>query len=167
MPTFILCNPNAMFYQHMVNHPHAYYLRFFLNKDINVMLWNYRGYGLSHGEPNPYIIKHDCEVLLLYMKNEMKLTGKIGIYGRSLGGIPTTHMADKVDMIIADRTFSNFEILANRKFYSSLSKYLFKIGTCNWRSLNVQNLISKGVGSCYKVIMTEKMDEIVEVHSSL
>jgi len=28
-PTFILCNPNAMFYQHMINYPHAYYLRFF------------------------------------------------------------------------------------------------------------------------------------------
>ena len=28
--TFILCNPNAMFYQHMINFPHAFYLRFFL-----------------------------------------------------------------------------------------------------------------------------------------
>ena len=27
--TFIICNPNAMFYQHMINYPHAYYLRFF------------------------------------------------------------------------------------------------------------------------------------------
>ena len=44
-PTFLLCNPNAMFYQYMVNQPHAYYLRFFLNKNINVMVWNYRGYG--------------------------------------------------------------------------------------------------------------------------
>ena len=30
--TFILCNPNAMSYQHMINYPHAYYLKFFLNK---------------------------------------------------------------------------------------------------------------------------------------
>lgn len=28
--TFILCNPNAMFYQHMINFPHAFYLRWFL-----------------------------------------------------------------------------------------------------------------------------------------
>ena len=47
LPTFILCNPNAMFYQHMINFPHAYYLRFFLQKNINVMIWNYRGYGRS------------------------------------------------------------------------------------------------------------------------
>jgi hypothetical protein len=43
--TFILCNPNAMYYQHMINFPHAFYLRYFLQKGINVMVWNYRGYG--------------------------------------------------------------------------------------------------------------------------
>ena len=42
----------------------------------------------------------------------MGLRGKVGVYGRSLGGISTTHMADKVDMIIADRTFSNFMALS-------------------------------------------------------
>jgi len=51
----------------------------------------------------------------------MGLKGKIGVYGRSLGGIVTTHLADKVDMIIADRTLSNFKILANRKFFSNMA----------------------------------------------
>lgn len=32
MDTFILCNPNAMSYQQMINYPHAYYLKYFLNK---------------------------------------------------------------------------------------------------------------------------------------
>lgn len=97
----------------------------------------------------------------------MNLKGKIGVYGRSLGGVVTTHLADKVDMIYADRTFANFETLADRKFYSVMSKRLFKVGTCNWKANNVKNFIDKGVGSCYKVVMTEKIDEIVEVHSSL
>lgn len=30
--TIMICNPNAMSYQHMINYPHAYYLKFFLNK---------------------------------------------------------------------------------------------------------------------------------------
>ena len=30
--TMILCNPNAMAYQNMINYPHAYYLKFFRNK---------------------------------------------------------------------------------------------------------------------------------------
>ena len=97
----------------------------------------------------------------------MNLKGKFGIYGRSLGGIATTHLADRVDMIIADRTFADFDVLANRKFYSSLSKYLFRVGTCGWKACNATNLIDKGINSCYKVMMTEKNDEIVDVHSSL
>jgi pimeloyl-ACP methyl ester carboxylesterase len=83
-----------MFYQYMVNHPHAFYLRFFLNKNINVMIWNYRGYGLSHGSPDPYLIRRDSEVLLNYMKTKMNLKGKVGVYGRSLGGVVTAHLAD-------------------------------------------------------------------------
>jgi len=43
----------------------------------------------------------------------MGLKGKIGVYGRSLGGVPTSHMCDQVDMVIADRTFCNFDTLAN------------------------------------------------------
>lgn len=116
LPTFIFCNPNAMYYQHMVNHPHAFYLRFFLNKNMNVCVWNYRGYGLSEsgggGGANPYNLRSDAEAVLRYLREELKLTGKVGVYGRSLGGIPTTHLADKVDMIFADRTFANFSVLA-------------------------------------------------------
>ena len=167
MPTILVCNPNAMYYQHMVNHPHAFYLRFFLNRNINVMLWNYRGYGLSNGTPDPYNVKTDSEVILQFMKDTMKLKGKFGAYGRSLGGLATTHLADKLNLIIADRTFYDFDILADRKFYSLYSKHLFRLGTCKWRSINHSNIIHKGTDSCYKVIMIEKNDEIVEVHSSL
>ena len=120
----------------MVNQPHAFYLRFFLNKNINIMAWNYRGYGLSSGSPNPSNIKSDADFLLKYMKEEMGLRGKIGVYGRSLGGIVTTHLADKVDMIIADRTLYDFEMVALRKFYSNVAPYLFKIGSCGWTISN-------------------------------
>jgi len=39
------------------------------------------------------------------------------VYGRSLGGISTTHLAKFVDMIIVDRSFSNLYDVANRKFF--------------------------------------------------
>ena len=97
----------------------------------------------------------------------MGLRGKIGIYGRSLGGIPTTHMADKVNMIIADRTFSNFESLSTRKFYSSIAEYLWKVGSCGWSASSDWNIINKGVENCYKLIVIDKFDELVDVESSL
>lgn len=67
-------------------------------------------------------------------------------------------------MVLADRTFCNFEILANRKFYSPFAKYLFKVGSWGWSLNNDFNLLNKGGnGTCYKVLMTEKNDEVVEI----
>jgi alpha/beta superfamily hydrolase len=48
-PTFIVCSSNAMFYQQMVLASHSFYLKFFLDRGINVFTWNYRGYGRSKG----------------------------------------------------------------------------------------------------------------------
>ena len=157
----------------MVNQPHAYYLRFFLNKNINVMIWNYRGYGLSKGYPTPINIRKDGETILKYIREELEIKGRIGVYGRSLGGVVTTHLMDKVDFVFVDRTFSNFEVLSNRKFYSTIARYLFRFGSGGWTLDNDTTTIHKGANPtelskhCYKVLMTEKEDEVVEVHSSL
>lgn len=165
LPTFILCNPNAMFYQYMVNQPHAYYLRFFLNKNINVMVWNYRGYGLTKGDPTPTNIRQDGSVIVKYLRETLGLSGKLGVYGRSLGGVVTTHLAEHADLIFADRTFSNFEVLSTRKFFSKMAKALFKMASGGWVINNDDNLAQRT--SCYKVLMTERADEVIEVHSSL
>ena len=153
LPTFILCNPNAMHYQHMINYPHAYYLRFFLQKNINVMCWNYRGYARSKGKlccnstPNPDNIREDAEQVLTFCKREMGLRGKIGVYGRSLGGIATTHLAEFVDMVIVDRSFSDLYKVAFHKFHGVLATTLFKLGTLGWDSHNDIRLISRGIDS--------------------
>ena len=69
-------------------------------------------------------------------------------------------------MIIADRTFSNFKILAQRKFYHSISDILFKCGSFGWQANNDWNITFRS-STCYKVIITEKNDEVVDLHSSL
>jgi len=50
------------------------------------------------------------------MRNKLGLRGKIGIYGRSLGGIATTHLCKYTDMVIVDRSLSNFEDVIDSKF---------------------------------------------------
>ena len=155
LPTFILCNPNAMFYQHMINYPHAYYLRFFLQKNINVMCWNYRGYARSKGGccgcfktmPDPDNIREDAEAILRYCRKDLGLRGKIGVYGRSLGGIATTHLSHYVDMAIVDRSFSNLYEVAYHKFYGYLAVLLFKLGTGNWDSNNDIRFYERGIQS--------------------
>lgn len=70
-------------------------------------------------------------------------------------------------MIYADRTFSNFESVSERKFYSKVANHLFKVSTWGWMVSNDANFINKGINSCYKVIMIDKNDEIIDSHSSL
>jgi hypothetical protein len=85
----------------------------------------------------------------------MRLYGKIGVYGRSLGGIVTTYLSSEVDMIIADRTFGNFNDIAHRKFYNKLSPSLFKIGSCGWQVNNDWNIVKE------RVINYENSDNMI------
>ena len=131
--TFILCNPNAMSYQHMINYPHAFYLKYFLGKQINCLVWNYRGYGRTKGKPDPLVMAHDSQQILDFLKNKIGVKGKIGVYGRSLGCIPATHLQDQVDMIIADRGFCDLWTLTEKKFYGEIAKSVVKYGTLGWQ----------------------------------
>ena len=88
-----MCNPNALFYHHMVNPPNSFYLNYFLKKGVNVMAWNYRGYGNSTGCADIPNILEDGEAVLKFVVEELKIEGKIGVYGRSLGGVVATHLA--------------------------------------------------------------------------
>ena len=132
-PTIIICNPNALFYHHMVNSPNSYWLSLFLKKGINVMGWNYRGYGHTKGTCTPYNIKSDGESILNFLLSELQVKGKIGMYGRSLGGCVATHVAakypDKISLLIADRTFGNLKDVSTRKFTGKGTAYLYDLVT--------------------------------------
>jgi pimeloyl-ACP methyl ester carboxylesterase len=156
----------------MVTSPNSYWLSFFLKRGINVMCWNYRDYGLSQnkvfGSINPYNCKLDAEKVLDFVVNKMKLKGKIGVYGRSLGGIASTHLANKypqyVKALIADRTFCELDLLAERRVLGRCTKFLFKLISFNWRALNDRNFIE---AKCYKIVTCDPQDDVVENMSSL
>ena len=83
----------------MVTSPNAYWLNFFLKRDINVLCWNYRGYGESSQgfmeTLSPYKCKRDAEYVMALLVNKLRLKGKIGVYGRSIGGVTACHLAHK------------------------------------------------------------------------
>lgn len=116
----------------MVHASHNYYLKIFLDRGINVFAWNYRGYGRSTGTPNPDILKTDIEHVLKYVRTDLGCSGKIGVYGRSLGGIPTSHISNQVNLAIVDRSFGNFNDMAKLKFRSRAAEWFFKFGSCGW-----------------------------------
>lgn len=137
----------------MINYPHAYYLRFFLQKNINVVVWNYRGYGRSkvikgcYNEPSPTNIVQDSEAVFKYCRNVLGLRGKIGVYGRSMGGVGASHLTEFADMVIIDRTFSNLYDFAGFRYYGEIARLIFKISTCGWRTRNDIDFITRGLSS--------------------
>lgn len=153
----------------MINYPHAYYLKYFLTKQINCFIWNYKGYGRTSGKPDPREFSTDAEQILNYLRLVIGVRGKIGVYGRSLGCIPAAHISKHVDMIIADRGFCDLWTLADKKFYSDVSIPLIKYGTGGWQAQNAFNILKtpNKKDGCYKVVMCDKSDEIIDLHCSL
>lgn len=177
-----------MSYQNMINYPHAFYLKYFLNKQMNVLVWNYRGYGRSPGDPEPKNLLADSEQVLHFLKYRIGVTGKIGVYGRSIGATAACHLSPYVDMVIADRGFSDLYSLASSKFSGPIAKEVYKLATCGWQvdnsfsycfstivrsRIKSKNKITelsprkKKRAFCYKIVMQDKSDEIIPATSSL
>jgi pimeloyl-ACP methyl ester carboxylesterase len=98
----------------MVTAQNAYWLNFFLKREINVVIWNYRGYGEStlglFDFYNPSKAKRDAERVLAHSISYFQLEGKMGLYGRSIGGIVATHLGakycDLIEVMMIDRSLS-------------------------------------------------------------
>ena len=118
----------------MVIAPNAYWLNFFLKRDINVICWNYRGYGEStigfFDYLSPSKAKLDAERVMAESIEKLKLQGKMGIYGRSIGGIAATHLASKykdlVELLLIDRSLNELQGVAESKLRGSATTAMFK-----------------------------------------
>ena len=90
----------------------------------------------------------------------MGLRGKIGVYGRSLGGIAATHISRYVDMAIVDRSFANLHDVADRKFHGSSGVAIFKLVVPTYRANNDRDFINcewdttfcRPDEGCYRVV---------------
>jgi len=124
----------------MQTSPNAYWLNFFLKREMNVVCWNYRGYGEStlgnFQNLDPYMSKRDVERVLAFAVNKLGLKGKIGVYGRSIGGLTACHLANKypdlVEAMIIDRSFKDLIDVAESKCHGYQTKLIFKTFTCTW-----------------------------------
>ena len=172
-PTVIMCNPNALYYQQMVTSPNAYWLNFFLKRDINVLCWNYRGYGESSRgfleTVSPYKSKRDAEYVMAFLVNQLKLKGKIGVYGRSIGGLTACHLANKyaslVKCLIVDRSFYELSTVPENKIKGKHTARLFDLLSWSWRTRNHSNFVT--TGNCYKIITCDPLDDTVDQFGNL
>jgi pimeloyl-ACP methyl ester carboxylesterase len=163
----------------MVSSPNAYWLTFFLRREINVMCWNYRTYGHSKkprrcclwycDSLNPSNIRKDSEKVLDFLKQKLKVKGYIGVYGRSLGGIASCHLAKKfpkqISALIVDRTFCELDVSSERRLYGSWTRFLYRFVSFNWRAKNDKNYMD--AINCFKITTCDPRDEVIDTFSAL
>ena len=152
----IICGPNGVPYQIFIRN-----LRFesYLQTDIDILCWNYRGYGFSKGKPSYNRLRSDVLELFDEVKNNFNYE-RYGVHGISIGGIPCCHLArnrKEIELMICDRNFGRLDNIAQGfycgKFLFFIYKYFFFQS-----SDNVDNYINV---KCDKILLNDSRDQIV------
>lgn len=130
LATLLFCHGNAGNASHRLEN--VYYL---LETGFQVLLFDYRGYGHSNGEPSEGGLYHDALTAWRHLTQRSDTAGVPRIiFGRSLGGAVAVDLATRVeaDGLILESTFTSVRTLARLVFplplpdlpvkYDSLSK---------------------------------------------
>lgn len=92
-------------------------LKIFHKLGLNVLIIDYRGYGLSEGTVSEAGLYLDAMAAWQYLIKQRGYTKKnIIIFGRSMGGAVATHLASQVQprALIIESTFSSVKDMADR-----------------------------------------------------
>jgi uncharacterized protein len=77
---------------------------------LNVLIFDYRGYGRSGGSPDEEGTYRDAEAAYRYLREERGINpGRIVIFGRSLGGAMAIELARRVEAaaLVCESTFTS------------------------------------------------------------
>jgi hypothetical protein len=102
--TVLFCHGNAGNISHRV-----YTAQFFTSLGVNVLLFDYRGYGRSDGSPSEANVYADALAAWNWLTNENQRDPKsIIVFGRSLGGAIAIDLAARVDCggLIVESSFT-------------------------------------------------------------
>ena len=118
------------------------YLNYYIDNGVNVVLWNYRGFGRTQKGwlLSMHKLQQDGEHVTKYVKSSL-VTGKVGVHGVSLGGSVASYIASKVqlDFLFVDRSFQSLQSIAYWVGGSPLL-WIFKIFTFGgWPDNGLQN----------------------------
>ena len=158
----IICGPNGEPYQVFSRN---ILLNKYLSQGIDVLCWNYRGYGFSTGKATFNNLKSD--VIEIYEEIEkMKIYNKIGVQGISIGGLPSCYLAkqkNNISLLVSDRNFGQIDSIAKNYSFGKYLVILYKFLLIS-SSRTVENYMESNV---YKIILNDPNDEIVTEEGSL
>ena len=84
---------------------------------VNILIFDYRGYGQSEGSPSERGLYLDAEAALEYLRlRESASADKLVLFGRSLGGAVAVEMAARHDAraVIVESAFTSVRAMARR-----------------------------------------------------
>ncbi len=108
--TLLFCHGNAGNISHRLDT-----LRIFHGLGLNVLIFDYRGYGLSEGSPSESGSYEDAQAVWRYLRDDLGIPAdKILIFGRSLGGAVAANLATRYAAggLILESTFTSVPDLA-------------------------------------------------------
>ena len=150
-----MCNSNGGYYEFF--YFQSEWLEFYEKLCVNVILWNYRGYGKSTGSSSMENAISDGQEVIKYFKSTKDIR-VLGLHGESIGGCIAIELAQNCgcDFLFADRAFASLSNLIYFR-YGWLSYYLYKLSGLPDFSpgLTYMNL------SCNKLIAADHLDTLV------
>ena len=158
----IYCGPNACSAEWLLFYKDN--IKLYLDiKEITLMIWNYKGYGLRPGFTSFNSIDKDLEIIKKYIIKNYNYY-RIIIHGLSIGGYPAIKLAkilnEKKVCLIADRTYADIDLIANT--FIKKGKIIYNILFPKFlnNSDNVQNYIDIPIGN--KIILFDEKDNIID-----
>ncbi len=130
-------------------------IKFFHDLGLNILAFDYRGYGLSEGVPSESGIYLDAQAVFDYVQTRSDVDFRRTIaYGASLGGVVMIDLAvsRKVACLIVESSISSAKEMAHR-MYPYLPKFLM--------SLKFDSLSKIHQVSVPKIFLHSHQDEVV------
>jgi len=121
--TFLFCHGNGGNISHRLEK-----IKMFNELHVNVLIFDYRGYGMSRGSPSEGGLYLDAEAVYDYLINEKKVPPEIIIgYGESMGGPVIIDLAvkHKLGGIIVEGSFTSVQDMA-KIYFPFIPAFIYK-----------------------------------------
>jgi uncharacterized protein len=109
--TLLWCHGNAGNISHRLDN-----LRLFRDRlGVGVLLFDYRGYGLSDGAPSETGTYHDARAFRAWLRGRIPADRPVVYFGRSLGAAVAAHLAeeDPPAALVLETPFTSVRAMAN------------------------------------------------------
>lgn len=108
-------------------------LGWLVEKKMDILIFDYRGYGRSQGTPGQEGLNHDAVAAIKKGRELQKQRGakRLVVYGQSLGGVVAQRGLEEIDqvdhpqLLVLDSTFGDYQELAADKLKMNWATYLF------------------------------------------